>query len=220
MWGINNMEKIYYLIIGWFLGILHIVLYEQYKRCLCRKSFKTAILTELKELLPRLVVSYYYLNIELRELDKKKLQWIYNGLLTNEDETTKSVKEGIKKQLEYANDDIKKISFGDITGIKSEVIHIKSIILSFDKENTINFSLLNKKLRLKIFEVRTKINYLNELADRNNFFFKQTFVPDLSNVNHKIIRSNINNNYKEYLMHSKVVVERIQEIFELEKKHK
>lgn len=50
------MEKIYYVIIGWFLGILHIILYEQYKRYLCRKSFKTAILTEFKELLPRLVV--------------------------------------------------------------------------------------------------------------------------------------------------------------------
>ena len=211
------MEKIYYVIIGWFLGILNIFLVEQYKRYLCGKSFKTAILTELKELLPRLVISYYYINIELGELDKKKLQWIYNSLLSNEDETIKSVKEDIKEKLKYANDDIKKISFRDITGINPSAIHIKSIILSFYKENTISFSLLNKKLRLKIFEVRTKVNYLNELADRINFFFKQTFVPDLSIVDRKIINSNINNNYKEYLMHSKVVVEKIQKIFKLEK---
>ena len=211
------MEKIYYVIIGWFLGILNIFLIEQYKRYLCGKSFKTAILTELKELLPRLVISYYYINIELGELDKKKLQWIYNSLLSNEDETIKSVKEDIKEKLKYANDDIKKISFRDITGINPSAIHIKSIILSFYKENTISFSLLNKKLRLKIFEVRTKVNYLNELADRINFFFKQTFVPDLSIVDRKIINSNINNNYKEYLMHSKVVVEKIQKIFKLEK---
>ena len=211
------MEKIYYVIIGWFLGILNIFLVEQYKRYLCGKSFKTAILTELKELLPRLVISYYYINIELGELDKKKLQWIYNSLLSNEDETIKSVKEDIKEKLKYANDDIKKISFRDITGINPSAIHIKSIILSFYKENTISFSLLNKKLRLKIFDVRTKVNYLNELADRINFFFKQTFVPDLSIVDRKIINSNINNNYKEYLMHSKVVVEKIQKIFKLEK---
>jgi len=211
------MEKIYYVIIGWFLGILNIFLVEQYKRYLCGKSFKTAILTELKELLPRLVISYYYINIELGELDKKKLQWIYNSLLSNEDETIKSVKEDIKEKLKYANDDIKKISFRDITGINPSAIHIKSIILSFYKENTISFSLLNKKLRLKIFEVRTKVNYLNELANRINFFFKQTFVPDLSIVDRKIINSNINNNYKEYLMHSKVVVEKIQKIFKLEK---
>ena len=211
------MEKIYYVIIGWFLGILNIFLIEQYKRYLCGKSFKTAILTELKELLPRLVISYYYINIELGELDKKKLQWMYNSLLSNEDETIKSVKEDIKEKLKYANDDIKKISFRDITGINPSAIHIKSIILSFYKENTISFSLLNKKLRLKIFEVRTKVNYLNELADRINFFFKQTFVPDLSIVDRKIINSNINNNYKEYLMHSKVVVEKIQKIFKLEK---
>lgn len=151
------------------------------------------------------------------ELNKKKLQWTYNSLLTNEDETIKSFKEVIKKQLKYANDDIKKISSGDRTGINSEAIHIKSIILSFYKESTINFSLLNKKLRLKIFEVRTKVNYLNALADRISFFSKQTFIPDLSNENHKIIISNINNNYKEYLLHSKVVVERILEIFKLEK---
>ena len=36
------MEKIYYVIIGWFLGILNIFLVEQYKRYLCGKSFKTA----------------------------------------------------------------------------------------------------------------------------------------------------------------------------------
>lgn len=215
------MEKIYYIILGcflgWVLGILNTIVYEKYKRYLCGKAFKNSILTELKELLPRLLVGYYYLNIELGELNKKKLQWIYNNLLSNEDETIKSVKKRIKELLKYTDNDIKKLRFRDITGINSEVIHIKSIILSFDKENTISFSLLRKKLRLKIFEVRTKVNYLNELSDRINFFYKQTFIPNLSSKNHEIIRSNINNNYKEYLMHSKVVVERILEIFKLEK---
>lgn len=215
------MEKIYYIILGcflgWVLGILNTIVYEKYKRYLSRKAFEISILAALKELLPRLLVGYYYLNIELGELNEKKLQWIYNNLLSNEDETIKSVKKRIKELLKYTDNDIKKLRFRDITGINSEVIHIKSIILSFDKENTINFSLLRKKLRLKIFEVRTKVNYLNELSDRINFFYKQTFVPNLSSKNHEIIRSNINNNYKEYLMHSKVVVERILEIFKLEK---
>ena len=61
---------------------------------------------------------------------------------------------------------------------------------------------------------------MNEWADRINFFYKQTFVPGMPSKNYEIIDNNIKSNYKNYLMYSKEVVERIKEIFELGKKHK
>ena len=65
--------------------------------------------------------------------------------------------------------------------------------------------------------MRTKVNIMNELADIINFYFKQTFMPGMPDKNHEIIVNNIISNYKIYIMQSKIVVERIKEIFELEK---
>ena len=92
--------------------------------------------------------------------------------------------------------------------------------MSFSKENITYFSLLSDEFRLIIFDVRTKVNILNGLAERIDFFFKQSFSPGMSSKNIEIIEDNIESNYNVYLIFSKVVVERIKEIFELEKKHK
>ena len=215
-------QQVILILIGWFTGVLSTVGYEEYKRYLDRKNLKTAILSELKVLLPRLVLTYYTLIIKSRKYDKEKLQWVYDNLLLYEDKTIAlqitSIKEKLKKLLKR-ND----ISLDSDTNFKveqSEVEHIKNITLSFSKENITYFSLLSDEFRLIIFDVRTKVNVLNDLADRIDFFFKQSFSPGMSSKNIEIIEDNIESNYNVYLMFSKVVVERIKEIFELEKKHK
>ena len=215
-------QQVILILIGWLTGVLSTVGYEQYKRYLDGKNLKTAILSELKVLLPRLVVSYYILIIKSKECNKEKLQWVYDNLSLYEDKTIASkilsTKEKLKKLLKLDDASIK--SGIALLAEKSEVEHIKSITLSFGKESITNFSLLSEELRLIIFDVRTKINVLNELADRIDFFFKQSFSPGMSSKNIEIIDNNIKSNYVVYFEYSKLVVERIKEIFELGKKHK
>jgi len=212
-------QQVILILIGWFTGIISTVGYEQYKRYLDRKNLKTAILSELKVLLPRLVLTYYTLIIKTRKYDKEKLQWVYDNLLLYEDKTISlqiaSIKEKLKELLK--RNDISINSDTDFKVAQSGVEHIKSITLSFSKENITYFSLLSDEFRLIIFDVRTKVNVLNDLADRIDFFFKQSFSPGMSNKNIEIIEDNIESNYNVYLMFSKVVIERIKEIFELEK---
>jgi len=207
------------ILFGWFLGVLSTIGYEQYKRYIDGKNLKTAILSELKVLLPRLVLSYFLLIIESKECNKEKLQWVYDNLSLYEDKAIASkilsTKEKVKKLLKLDDASIKS-TMATLTE-ESGIEHIKSITLSFGKESITNFSLLSEELRLVIFDVRTKINILNELADRIDFFFKQTFMPGMPDKNHEIIVNNIISNYKIYIMQSKIVVERIKEIFELEK---
>lgn len=204
------------------MGVLNTIGYELCKRYLDGKNLKTAILSELKELLPRLVLAYYVLIEKTGDYNKENLQWVYNNLSSYEDKSKalkiESLKEKLGKLLEQNDMLIKSIINSETA--KIEVEHIKSITLSFNKESIEKFSLLSKELRLIIFDVRTKVNIMNELADRINFFFKQSFVPGMSDKNYEIIDNNIISNYKVYLIQSKVVVERIKEIFELEKKHK
>ena len=213
-------QQVILILIGWFAGIISTVGYEQYKRYLDKKNLKTAILSELKVLLPRLVLTYYTLIIKSRKYDKEKLQWVYDNLLLYEDKTISlqiaSIKEELKELLK--RNDISINSDKDFKVAQSGVEHIKNITLSFSKENITYFSLLSDEFRLIIFDVRTKVNILNDLADRIDFFFKQSFSPGMSSNNIEIIETNINSNYDFYLMNSKIVVERIKEIFELEKK--
>jgi len=204
------------------LGVLSTIGYEQYKRYLDGKNLKTAILSELKVLLPRLVLNYFLLIIESKECNKEKLQWVYDNLSLYEDKTIASkilsTKEEVKKLLKLDDASIK----STIAPLAEEsgVEHIKSITLSFGKESITSFSLLSEELRLIIFDVRTKINILNELADRIDFFFKQTFSTGMSSKNSEIIDNNIKSNYVVYFEYSKLIVERIKEIFELEKDKK
>ena len=123
----------------------------------------------------------------------------------------------VQLEIFLKKNNISKNSTIDFKVAKSEVEFIKSITLSFSKESITNFSLLSEVLRLIIFDIRTKVNTLNELADRIDFFFKQSFTPGMSSNNIEIIETNINSNYDFYLTNSKMVVERIKEIFELEK---
>ena len=212
-------QQVVLILIGWLTGVLSTIGYEQYKRYLDGKNLKTAILSELKVLLPRLVLSYYLLIIKSGKCDKEKLQWVYDNLSLYEDKT-------IASKIASTKDKLKKLLTLDDAGIKStmallaeesEVEHIKSITLSFSKEGITNFSLLSEELRLIIFDIRIKINILNELAGIIDFFFKQSFTPGMLSNNMEIIDSNIKSNYVVYLENSKIVVERIKEIFELEK---
>jgi len=209
------------VLFGWFLGVLSTIGYEQYKRYLDGKNLKTAILSELKVLLPKLVLSYYLLIIKSGKCDKEKMQWVYDNLSLYEDKNIApkiaSIKEKLKKLLKLDVNDASIKSSIALLVEKSEVEHIKSITLSFSKESITNFSLLSEELRLIIYDIRTKINTLNELADRIDFFFKQSFTPGMLSNNIEIIDSNIKSNYVAYLENSKLVVERIKEIFELEK---
>ena len=212
-------SQVILILIGWFMGVLNTVGYELYKGYLDGKRLKTAILSELKELLPRLVLTYYALINKTGDYNKENVQWVYDNLSSYEDKSKtlkiESLKEKLGKLLEQ-NDIIIKSIINSETA-ETEVEHIKSINLSFNKESIEKFSLLSEELRLIIFDVRTKVNIMNELADIINFYFKQTFVPGMPDKNHEIIVNNIISNYKTYIMQNKIVVERIKEIFELEK---
>jgi len=215
-------KQVMLILIGWFMGALSTIGYELYKRYLDGKNLKTAILSELKELLPRLVLTYYILIVKTGEANKENLQWVYDNLSSYEDKIKalkiESLKKNLEKMLEQKDIHINRFMDSKAKAAETEVEHIKSIILSFNEESIENFSLLSEELRLIIFDVRTKVNMMNELADRINFFFKQSFVPGMPDKNYEIITNNIISNYKVYLVQSKIVVERIKEIFELEKK--
>jgi len=179
-------SQVILILIGWFMGVLNTIGYELYKRYLDGKKLKTAILSELKELLPRLVLIYYVLIKKTGDYNKENVQWVYNNLSSYKDKSKAlkivSLKEKLGKLLEQNDILIKSIINSETA--KTEVEHIKSINLSFSKESIEKFSLLSEELRLIIFDVRTKVNIMNELADIINFYFKQTFMPGMPDKNH------------------------------------
>ena len=122
-------QQVILILIGWFTGVLSTVGYEQYKRYLDGKNLKTAISSELKVLLPRLVLIYYLLIIKSKECDKEKLQWVYDNLSLYEDKTiaTKiaSTKEKLKILLKH--DDASINNAIALLMEKPEVEHIKNI---------------------------------------------------------------------------------------------
>jgi len=93
-------QQVILILIGWFTGVLSTVGYEQYKRYLDGQNLKTAILSEIKVLLPRLVYNYYLLIIKSGKCSKKELQWVYDNLSLYEDKTILSKIVSTKEMLE------------------------------------------------------------------------------------------------------------------------
>ena len=124
-------QQVIFILIGWLTGVISTVGYEQYKRYLDGKNLKSAILSELKVLLPRLVLIYYVLITESGKYDKENLQWVYDNLSSYEDKTIASkilsTKEKIEKMLKQIDKSAN--STIELKTDKSEVEHIKSNVI-------------------------------------------------------------------------------------------
>jgi hypothetical protein len=191
-----NLEPLIYIVLGFVLGLFGNLILERIKRKWLRKDFVKALYAQFKELAPKLAGNYLILKINLGEMDRDALNWIKSvksqGYQFLEDKTV----EAIDKFLKLNDDEIRVVN--QLTKQKPpKASFIKKFNLPVLEENISSISLLDSNLQHSLLDIKTKINWLNEIVERHNFFFEKTFDSGISRENWEIIDSNIREGYAQ-----------------------
>jgi len=89
---------------------------------------------------------------------------------------------------------------------------LKKVYLPFLESKIDILPAFGNKFRMLIFEIRSKIQALNEEIDNSQFYFRKTFDSSISRENHDIIRGNLKSCYKNINSQMKHIVEKINDL--------
>lgn len=186
------MQQVILIFFGWVLGVFSSIILEKQKRKQIKEDYKDSLITELDLVYPRILANYYEIIREMGELNKEKLEWMHNMISKKNSKSLDDIDEHIIKILEKDN---KEIILLNKKPQNIRTLSLKKFNLSFLQENISSFSLLDKEFRHNAINIRTNINYLNDCIDKVEFFYKTTFVPDISENNYNVAYKNIENYY-------------------------
>lgn len=202
----NILGPIIYTIVGGLIGFCGALIVEWYKRKQLEKDFKESLRAELIEAFPKFVFHYHLFNLTLGKINHNTLTWTHSMLSAADGETSNLIK-GIEDLLKFSNDELT-TKFLENKDFKTISTSFKKFNLSFLRENTPTFSLLDSNFRRSILDIRTKINWLNEDIDQYKFFYEQTFIPRLTRENWL----NLNNNMKKTCEHMRQLCYELSEM--------
>ena len=202
------MQQILFILFGWCLGIFGSIFLETKKRKQIKEDYKDSLITELKLVLPRLVTAYYKIMEEMGKLDKEKIKWIHSMI---SEENKKSMRD-FSKYIKILLEDDEKLKSLNVNPQDIYSLSLRKFNLSFLQENISSYSLLDKEFRRNVIDIRTKINYLNAYIDKIDFFYKSSFVPNLSKNNHDILENNTINYYRDIADFCRITSEMIRSV--------
>jgi len=186
------MQQVILIFFGWVLGVFSSIILENQKRKQAKEDYKESLFTELDLVYPRILSTYYAIIDEMGQLNKENLEWMLNLISKKNSKSLDTIKDSIITMLKHNDEEIKLLNKKPHD---THTLFLKKFNLSFLQENISSFSLLDKEFRYNAINIRTNINYLNDSIDKVNFFYKTTFIPDLSKNNHEIACMNIKNYY-------------------------
>jgi len=204
---------ILYLLLGWLLGLLSPQLSERIKRYYQKNDLRIGIISEFKEIKVRLAMSVYLLTKKTGTFDKQLLEWLIKQLEGYEGgESTKNILEGLKKLSGKVDD--KQLTAIQLLGFNEEKSYsLKKFYLPFLESKIDLLPMFGDKFRVLIFEIRSKIQSLNDEIDNAQFYYRKTFDSSMSAENHEIVRNNLESCHKNINTQFKLIVERINELF-------
>lgn len=186
------MQQAALIFFGWVLGVFYSIFLENKKRKQAKEDYKESLFTEFDLVYPRIVTTYFTIIDEMGELNREKLEWMLNMISKKDSESLDNVKDKTINILRYNDEQIKSMNKKPHD---TQTLFLKKFNLSFLQENISSFSLLDKEFRYNAINIRTNINFLNDCIDKVYFFYKATFIPDLSKSLQDISYINVNNYY-------------------------
>lgn len=186
------MQQVILIFFGWVLGVFSSMILENRKRKQTKENYEGILFTELDLVYPEIVGIYYKITKGTGQLNKENLEWTHNIISKKNSKSLDTIDDEIIEYLKY-NDKEMKLLNEEHHNLHTLVI--MKLNLSFLKENISLFSLLDKEVRFSAINIRTKINYLNDIIDEVSYFYRASFVPGVTESTYNIAKSNIKKCY-------------------------
>ena len=204
MQGVN----IFYLLLGWLLGILSPLIIDRVKRHHQKEEFKKGLLVELEDVRYRLAGAVYLISSRFGRYNRDLLNWMHK---ISTDYNDQKRLEAIEKLMKLSDKEIdalaRTISYQHQQ--RELAFGLKKYSLPFLDSNLRSVSLLDIKLQRLVIEIRARLNLINEEIDLNRFYFEKTFDSTLSEENYKIITKNLDENYRNISNQFRIAVDKL-----------
>ncbi len=198
--------EIIYLLIGWLLGLFSPLITDKVKKNYTKKELLSGIQTELREAQNRLVALAYLLGSSCGKFDKDFLKWCLDYFNKNKE---KKYKEAIDKLLELKDEELTKLIKVKRDNEKGISLSLKKYYLPFLESKIGEISLFNVELQNSFFEIKSKIESLNEHVDSTLKLQLMTFDSSLSIDNFARVTKQINS---DYIFMQNIVIDLVNKI--------
>jgi uncharacterized membrane-anchored protein YhcB (DUF1043 family) len=202
------MKELLYIALGWLLGLLSHTIVMHIGRKYKKNDLKTAILSDLKNLAVRLAAVYGKIDTHFGTRNKASLEYLKTIYEKYRDKCPQDIIDGLNKLIKS---DKKNIAAVNAYSKAEENISLsfRKYSLYFIEAVSGEFSLLPIEFQREILEIRTQLNIYNELVDSTTFFYHSSFNAECMKNNSNIIKSNLENTYKEIQNRCKIITDKI-----------
>ncbi|MFA6486158.1 MAG: hypothetical protein WCT40_02220 [Candidatus Magasanikbacteria bacterium] len=206
--------EVVYILLGWLLGILSpgIVSYisNRYKKT----ALQNIVIEELRDVKKRLVFIPLKVYPAYGELTEKHYLWIkeQTGNFTElvfDDEEKKKLNELLKQNISIENV-VKLFNSNKIS--ENPAFHFKKLETSIIDANQNNFDILDKQFITKILEIKFQVRVFNEEVQSASEFLKMTFDSSITEINHQIIKEQIEMKNHTISEKAVLIVEKINQV--------
>ncbi len=206
------MANVFYLLLGWLLGLLSPIIHDRIKRLSAKKELKEGIFNELKEIKSRMTMTVGLISTRSGTFDRELFNWVSNHLDEYEGMFSTEMLERFKN--------ISKLNDKDLTAIwemiklqkAGSALSLKPYRAPFMDSRIGSLSFLDVEDQKKITEIRARITLLNDDIEQLRFYYEKTFTPGLTEENYKIILDNQKHLYQTVGVYLRDIVDLISHL--------
>ncbi len=207
----GTIEKLLLIMFGWLLGMLGSLITEAIKKRIENRKVKVALAAELKEVSYQLATQSFLLRIELGALDRPYLQW-FKGVISKYSgpQRMPSAHDKIDQLLRASDTELSALANG-FRSPATKAVAVSKIIVPLLDARVSSLSYLENRVQILLFDIRSNINHVNDLADQARYYMNLTF-GKLEGNNHQTVISNYNSSIQRYAEKAERAVRKIEEL--------
>jgi len=210
---LKSQKEIFFILLGWALGLSSSIILEKYKKRLIKNEIKIGIKNELHEFRLRLAATNLHLTTDRKDITLDYAKWIkpYYKILFETD-IYDYMRKGpqIAKPITHLSDQ----EFLKCLIISKELGKNKLLIttptfpkfrLTYLESNYNSIAYFGESISLNISQLKREIDNLNESIDDVRFYHNKTF-ETLSDNNRLIVEHNITDNIESLIRETKHLI--------------
>lgn len=201
------------IFLGWLLGILSPVIVSRITRKYKRDDLKSGFMKEIGHIRKRLLANMHLLSNHTGSFNKELVQWLLEKYRALESVDPKLLE---SYETILASDDAEFEHYkNQISKVEDTGLTLQKYKLAFVNMHLLDFSIFSSEFQAEVFELRTRLDFLNseiELADK---YFFMTFDSGLSQENLEIVKADLVNKYLHIETMIKRVIVQIETIHEI-----
>lgn len=209
------MNNVYYILLGWLLGLLGPRIIELIQRHYKKKEIRESLFVEFQDIRGKLAMNAFLAASRSDCVDRALLKWVEPSLRAcKHSYEVYSLADKVKPLLDLDDSQLHAIYAVQ----KGGTFGLKKYALPFLNSQITSLHIFSAQFRQLALGIQAEITMLNEEIDAIWFHYTKTFDSSMSQQNHAIIRKNIEKSYETIVRISHDVIDKIERILSMESK--